>query len=757
MVEKRISYLFIFCFIICTFHRGGGPGYTTVSRDQASYLPGASERNLDGKILIMDEDRRVDVGETLSISPGTVVSLGKDVRLTIFGKLLVEGERDEPVIFQRSDTFYPWEGILIEEGGFAHLRNAVISGGTRTIICNNSSPILENLSISDAQNGLIVVGDSKPLARNITLDNVVNGIGLRANELFGTDFDESATEWQVNMSSNVGYVSYPAQRISSESFTALLSDFRNSYNNDPGKVLLESSLHLSANEYLSFGDLRLVLSYDRPMEIVRGIKVSVNGIIQNTSRPPNITGLNYGFSEKNPFHALKRSGFYRRYSDMLQRGSETNMMDIPRLPNMLANEYHLVLEEGFIEGLNLVSIELDRDLYLDITPSVFIESSLPTGGVYDNITITNGGGWGIFLLDSEPFFSRMNVKNVNRHVVLKGGSSPVIIECNFFGGNASEGIISHDEAAFIRLLDSTFVDFACAPVELSQGTAAIVSCRFENISPNDAGAIQLDTNPDLLPIVSELLEIRPIVIHGIEIKNVSGWGIKVMGGRISVSDSTFVDCANGLYIGEGTMAEIYGNTLRDLSSTGILVYRAIDNRVNINSNNFIRMDNYGIVIKQTSARLYDNIIEGCFDLTGITETLTDTYLLERNWAVYIENSFCSLEGHLMSNNTYSILVGIDSTVQMADNHITGRDGIGIGVLSERAIHISNTDINVVDGFDLAYLEDSMITFEGTMYNTTAYIEGNDQDRAEGFFSVIIALIITIVLVLLLPIRGKMKK
>jgi len=756
MMEKRISYLLIFLIIfIIMLHSGGSHVYTSLPANQSPDLPGARESNSNKNILLMDEDRLVDAGETLSISAGTVVSLGKDVRLTIIGRLLVEGEKNDPVIFQRSDPLYSWESILIEEGGFAHISNAKISGGTRTLICNNSSPILENLSISDAQNGLIVSGNSKPLVRNIILDNVVNGIGLRADEISRTNNNDDTTQWLVNISSAEGSLSYPAQRLGSESFNSLISDFKNLYDSDPGSVLLESRFHLSAYDHLSVGGLRLVLSYDRPIESALRIKVWVNGIIQSASQPQIISGTSYGggFGENlNFFQVLEGSGFYHRYKDILMRGNQTGGEDIPQVPNMLPNEHHLALKEGFSEGLNVIRVELNANSFSDMEPSVFIESALKTGGVYDNISISNGGDWGIFILNSEPLFSRVNVNGGTRQVVVKGCSRPIMIECNFFGKNALSGISSLDVGAYIKLLDSKFADFACAPVELSQGTAAIVSCRFDNISVSGMGVIQLDTNPNILPNVSELLETRPIVIHGIEMNNISGWAIKVMGGRMSVTGSMFSDCENVLYIGEGTKANIYGNTLRNVVSTGLLIYRAIDNRVNINSNHLIGMGKYGILVKQTSVSISDNIIEGCLDLTSNSGALTATYLLQRNWALYVENSICRIEKNRMGNNTFSILAGIDSTVQIADNQIGGKDGIGIGVLSEKPIHISDTKINVVGGFDLVTFKDSKISFDETIYNTTVYID-EDDNRPEGSF---FGVILLFVLVFVTLVRGKIK-
>ena len=230
----------------------------------------------------------------------------------------------------------------------------------------------------------------------------------------------------------------------------------------------------------------------------------------------------------------------------------------------------------------------------------------------------------------------------------------------------------------------------------------------------------------------------------------------VLGGRISIFDSTFADSANGLYIGEGTAADIRGNTFRDLVSTGILLYRAMDNRVNINSNLFIAVEKYGIIVKQTSASLSDNIVEGSIDHAVSSVKLTDTYLLERNWAVYIENSICSLESNFISNNSFSILVGIDSIAWLENNRISGIDGIGIGVLSKKAVHISETSVTVLDGYDIVYFEDSKVSFDQVTYNTTAYIEEGNNELDEGYFSVIIPVIILFVLLLVALVRIKIK-
>jgi len=63
----------------------------------------------------------------------------------------------------------------------------------------------------------------------------------------------------------------------------------------------------------------------------------------------------------------------------------------------------------------------------------------------------------------------------------------------------------------------------------------------------------------------------------------------------------------------------------------------------------------------------------------------------------------------------------------------------------------------IGGFDLAYLRNSKISFEGTMNTTTAYLEEDDNKGNESYFGVIPAVIVFLVLVLVVFVRGKMKK
>jgi len=335
-------------------------------------------------------------------------------------------------------------------------------------------------------------------------------------------------------------------------------------------------------------------------------------------------------------------------------------------------------------------------------------------------------------------------------MVIKGGSRPLVIGSTFNGDNASKGLVSTETGALIRLTDSVFQDFTVPPLDISSGSAALFQCTFSNITTDDGAAIDLDPNPLLLPDISTSMEIAPIVLYGCRMENVRGQALRIEGGNIFVRNSTFIICDDVLYVGEGTKGTLFDNSFEDSTGTGILVYRGLDDRIDIISNHFINMGKYGMMIKETSLRISNNTFEGCGDIDGDIGPMEAIDLLEKNWAFFMENGRGSLDGNTFSDNSFSILLGVGSSPVLTDNIITGDEGIGIGIISRKNICIRTTSIDMEARYDIVCFKDTSLSVDGeSNYDTVRYIKEEDTKEEEGRMNFIFFFILAAVFLIFL--------
>jgi len=708
--------------------------------------------------MIIHNDLVIEEDETLEIEAGTIISIAPDVNITVKGSLIVKGEANDRVIFRPLSSDFAWGGLLIDATGSVHICNADLSGAKRAIICNNSSPILENLTIRDATSGMIFLGGSTPLVRNVTFMDVTNSIGMQGEDEGRTGMVFGTVPWKVELAGGDRVGEHSAYDLSSEMLGALLEGFIQSEIDSLDKIILRKEITLTRDEIESrirWGDLRLTL-FSQEMEIdISHVNVRVNGVLQNNS------GIGK-WAEKPPDHltgkgsiidnAVYGTGFFQEYSENLEGKKQYAEAGLPLLTNFLPTECNMVLSNAFHEGINEIEVEMDGDSVERGPPSIFLGYATPSRGIFDNITITDGGDWGVYLSRSSPVLSRLTVADVPRHMILKQDSHPFIMDSSFRGNGAKSGILSSEKGSSIRVLASSFSDFHCPPVEMSQGLMTLHSCRFTNIDDPENGALLLEPNPFILPDISRSLDLIPIHIENITMENVSGCGLHMDGGRIRVSDSSFRYCENAIYVGEGTRGTITGNDLSDIYGTGLLVYRAVNDDFTIASNRLVNIEKSGIVIKETRVRISGNFIEGCSDISEDTETLTRTDMLSKNWALFMERGGGYVEGNSFSNNTYSILVGIDSTVTFKNNSIVGRKGIGVGILSEKAVRLSDTIVHIDEKYDIVRTVDSDVHFENSQFNTTWYLK--DDELSDGgarglWIPCIIAFFVIILLMMML--------
>ncbi len=126
----------------------------------------------------------VEKGATLRIAPGTTVLLSgedhdrdgcREGYLQVFGTLLVEGEKENPVVFRRLDPRRPWEEVYLQEAT-GRIRFAVFEGATWGLHVHGGDVTVENSLFRDSEGGVRTRGTGMSFARCTFRGN---GIGLR--------------------------------------------------------------------------------------------------------------------------------------------------------------------------------------------------------------------------------------------------------------------------------------------------------------------------------------------------------------------------------------------------------------------------------------------------------------------------------------------------------------------------------------------------------------------------------------------------
>ena len=153
-----------------------------------------------GDVLVVG-DVLVPEGVTLRVAPGTHISfiesesskiepmfLSMGTELMVRGKLLVEGEKDNPVVFDAApqdedgNAMKPgrgdWGGIIFDgrpaEGSV--IRGAKITMAETAVSMYGSSPSLESCSIEDNKYGVVSMGGSRPRLADCRVEGGVFGV-----------------------------------------------------------------------------------------------------------------------------------------------------------------------------------------------------------------------------------------------------------------------------------------------------------------------------------------------------------------------------------------------------------------------------------------------------------------------------------------------------------------------------------------------------------------------------------------------------
>ena len=154
-----------------------------------------------GTVLLPD-GYSVEAGEVLSITPGTLVSIGDGYSIEVNGRIIVSGSNSSPVIIDS------------------------ISGNHEGLIFNYSSDGLgsriDNLSISNSKFGITIYG-SDPIISNLTVLNadsvavdLYGGASPKINDLSvlggGQDVHGFSTTWRYGIGLSIGAGSAPIVR-----------------------------------------------------------------------------------------------------------------------------------------------------------------------------------------------------------------------------------------------------------------------------------------------------------------------------------------------------------------------------------------------------------------------------------------------------------------------------------------------------------------------------------------------------------------
>ncbi|MDH3998575.1 MAG: right-handed parallel beta-helix repeat-containing protein [Desulfuromonadales bacterium] len=137
-----------------------------------------SNQSWSGKVELK-ESLTVPVGATLTIKAGTrVTALEPTVKLTVRGKLLIQGSKNKPVILTASSS---WEGVEFMEGEKGSRLSWAEFRAVKAAITSFASDFkVEHCSFKDGEFGVRLMRDSSPLIVDSRFENVQIGV---ANEM----------------------------------------------------------------------------------------------------------------------------------------------------------------------------------------------------------------------------------------------------------------------------------------------------------------------------------------------------------------------------------------------------------------------------------------------------------------------------------------------------------------------------------------------------------------------------------------------
>lgn len=129
-------------------------------------LPNGSDSEDDAIVAVVtghleiEEDLVIGKYQALTVSPGTIIKFHKDVTVTVRGGLMVNGERDRPVLLEPAVAGERWKGIVFNNsspvrGTESYLRFVKITGSEVAIdVKAGVAPELDHVVVESNVHGI---------------------------------------------------------------------------------------------------------------------------------------------------------------------------------------------------------------------------------------------------------------------------------------------------------------------------------------------------------------------------------------------------------------------------------------------------------------------------------------------------------------------------------------------------------------------------------------------------------------------------
>ena len=152
--------------------------------------------------VVLPDGYSVDAGEVLSITPGTLVSIGAGYSIEVNGRIIVSGTNPSPVLFDSISGNH--DGLIFNyssDGLGSRIDNLTISNSKFGVTIYGSDPIISNLTVLSADSVAVdLYGGASPLINNLS---VLGG---------GQDVHGFSTTWRYGIGLSIGAGSAPIVR-----------------------------------------------------------------------------------------------------------------------------------------------------------------------------------------------------------------------------------------------------------------------------------------------------------------------------------------------------------------------------------------------------------------------------------------------------------------------------------------------------------------------------------------------------------------
>jgi hypothetical protein len=129
--------------------------------------------------VAVSTDLVIPAGKTARVGPGTKFKVnGADVKVQVFGELVVRGTQESPAAFGGGGAPKSWHGIVIEKGGKLTLEHAQISGANYGIFAMPGSDFTVDSTVIDTSFKAAVIQSNGSFTRTRFVATVPNSVSL---------------------------------------------------------------------------------------------------------------------------------------------------------------------------------------------------------------------------------------------------------------------------------------------------------------------------------------------------------------------------------------------------------------------------------------------------------------------------------------------------------------------------------------------------------------------------------------------------